>query len=384
MTAVAGVAGIPQTGPGRATRLAFFVAGFALAAWAPLVPYAQARLGVDEGALGLLLLCLGMGSVISMPLAGVLSARIGARPIVVVCGFGLALLLPWLAILATPVALGAALFVFGFVLGGLEVAMNIHAVDVEKQAGRPLMSGFHAMFSVGGFAGALIMTGLLSKGLAAVPATLCCAPLLAVITWIARPGLLRGSRAAADEPLFVVPRGIVRLLALLALIGFLAEGAVLDWGGLLLIGADLMAPASSGFGYVAFSIAMTLGRLCGDTLTARFGDRTMVCGGGVVVVAGFMLVLVAPFAWLALAGFGLVGLGAANIVPVFFRRAGNQGVMPAELAVAAISTAGYAGVLLGPALLGFIAHAWSLHGAFWLLALVFTAIPLLAGRATRG
>jgi predicted MFS family arabinose efflux permease len=142
-----------------ATRLAFIAAGFGVACWAPLVPYAKARCQVGDGTMGLILLLLGVGSIIAMPLAANLSARFGSRPIVLSGGIGLAVALPLLSEASSPISLGAALFVFGAALGSLDVSMNLHAVDVERASEEPLMSGFHALFSIGGFLGSGIMTG---------------------------------------------------------------------------------------------------------------------------------------------------------------------------------------------------------------------------------
>ena len=154
----------PETRLG--TRLAFLVAGFGVASWAPLVPFVKERLQVDDGVLGLLLLCLGVGSIAAMLLTGVPSARYGSRPIILAGGFGLAVLLPSLVVAGSPLSLGLMLFAFGAALGSLDVAMNIHGVEVERAARQPLMSGFHALFSVGGFAGATVMTFLLSSRIA--------------------------------------------------------------------------------------------------------------------------------------------------------------------------------------------------------------------------
>ena len=142
----------PETRLG--TRLAVLVAGFGIASWAPLVPFVKERLSVEDGVLGLLLLCLGAGSIAAMLLTGVLNARYGSRPIILAGGFGLAVLLPLLVVAGSPLSLGLMLFAFGAALGSLDVAMNIHGVEVERAARQPLMSGFHALFSVGGFAGA--------------------------------------------------------------------------------------------------------------------------------------------------------------------------------------------------------------------------------------
>lgn len=365
-----------------ATRLAFLVAGFGVACWAPLVPFAKQRLGVDDGVLGLLLLCIGLGSVIAMVIAGALSARYGSKRIIVAAGLGLALVLPLLTVVSTPPTLAVALLAFGAFLGSLDVAMNIHAVDVERAEGRPLISGFHALFSVGGFIGSTVMTFLLSLRIGTLASTLPCAALMVLAMMTARPRLLV-SLHASGGPLFAMPRGVVLLLAGLAGITFLVEGALLDWSALLLTGKGLVSAARGGLGYVFFSIAMTAGRFGGDALTARIGDRATMFWGGLLAIAGFVVLLLAPAVTLAMGGFALIGLGASNVVPVLFRHAGSQRAMPSALAVAAISTTGYAGLLAGPAGVGMIAEARGLPAAFWVLAALLCLIPTSARLATR-
>lgn len=365
-----------------AVRLAFLVAGFGVACWAPLVPFARHRLGVDEGTLGVLLLCLGFGSVTAMVAAGVLSTRFGTRPVIVASGFGLAAMLPLLAVADAPWSLGLALAVFGACLGALDVAMNLNALEVERIAARPLMSGFHALYSVGGFVGAGFMTLLLSMGFEPLHATLLAAALMALAVVVAWPYVLETERST-QGPLFVMPRGIVWLIAALAAATFLAEGAVLDWSALLITESQGVAPAQGGLGFMLFSVAMTVGRFAGDAVVMRLGDRRTLRLGGLVAVLGVATLLLAPVAALSFAGFVLLGLGASNLVPVLFRRAGQQRVMPAAFAVSAVTTAGYAGVLLGPALIGFLASAVGLSAAFWLLAALLVLVPVSAARVTR-
>jgi predicted MFS family arabinose efflux permease len=365
-----------------ATRLAFLVAGFGMACWAPLVPFAKARLAVDDGTLGLLLLCLGIGSVAAMLVTGSLSARYGGKPFIIAGGLGLAVLLPPLAVAGSPLTLALALLGFGAALGSIDVAMNIHAVEVERAASRPLMSGFHALFSIGGFAGSAVMTALLSLNFGTLASTLVASALMLIAMLLAWPRLLRSAQAEGG-PLFVRPHGIVVLLALLAAITFLVEGAVLDWGALLVIGAGLVPAAQGGLGYMLFSIAMTTGRLCGDAVVARVGDRATLVWGSLLAVTGFAVLLLAPAAVVAMAGFLLIGLGASNLVPILFRRTGAQTVMPVGLAVAAITTTGYAGVLAGPAAVGFVAKLAGLATAFWMLAALMLLVTLSARAVTR-
>ncbi|CCD99814.1 MFS transporter [Bradyrhizobium sp. STM 3809] len=364
-----------------ATRLAFFVAGFGIACWAPLVPFAKQRLGVDDATLGLLLLSLGVGSVASMLAAGLVSARYGSKPVVVVSGLALGLLLPPLTIASTPVTLAAALFGFGAALGSLDVAVNIQAIEVERLSERPLMSGFHAQFSIGGFAGSGVMTALLAFGITPLPGTIICSALAVAAMIVAAPRLM-ASKPAEPGPLLVLPHGAVLLLAALAAIMFLVEGAMLDWSALLLTGSGRLPAAQAGLGYIMFSIAMTAGRLVGDGVVARIGDRATLLWGSVIAMTGFIMLLVIPSIMAAISGFALIGAGASNLVPVLFRRAGAQSAMPVGLAVAAVTTAGYSGVLLGPAGIGFVAAATSLATAFWILAglliLVLVSAPFVA------
>jgi MFS family permease len=360
-----------------ATRLAFFVAGFAVACWAPLVPYAKQRLDVDERTLGFLLLCLGIGSLVAMLFTGMMSARFGTRSVIVASSAGLCATLPFLALAPTPITLGLTLLLFGAALGTLDVAVNIHAVEVERGAGEPLMSGFHAQYSLGGVAGAMFITLLLSAGLGPFACVVIASALMLAMTVVASPRLLR-TKAQDGEAHFALPRGVVLIIALLAAIMFLAEGSVLDWSALLLTSNGLVAVEQGGIGFVVFSVAMTLGRFSGDALTARIGDRPTMVWGGLVAIAGFVVVLLAPLAAVAMLGFVLVGLGAANIVPVLFRRAGSQTVMPSGLAIAAITSMGYAGLLLGPAIIGFVAKHVGLNTAFWMIPAILLLVPACA------
>jgi predicted MFS family arabinose efflux permease len=365
-----------------ATRLAFLVAGFGVACWAPLVPFAKARLLVNDAVLGLLLLCLGVGSILAMTLTGVVNARFGSRPMILAGCLGLTLSLPLLPLARTPLELGSLLFLFGASLGSLDVAMNIHAVEVERASGRALMSGFHALYSIGGFVGSGFMTFLLSVHFGAFASTLAGAVLMILATAAIRPRLLRGGRTEAGH-VSVIPRGIVWLLSILTAITFLAEGAVLDWSALLMTSTKLVSDARGGLGYMLFSVAMTTGRLFGDRVVGRIGDRNALFWGSILAAAGFACVATATAAAPAMLGFVLIGTGASNIVPVLFRRAGAQTVMPADLAVAAISTFGYAGILAGPAAVGYIAKLSSLPTAFWMLAGLLGFVTVAARKVAR-
>ena len=363
----------------RATRLVFFAAGLGMAAWAPLVPYAKIRLGLDEATLGFLLLCLGAGSLCAMPFTGVLAGRFGCRSVILWAGALLIAILPGLALAATPLQLGLVLLAFGAAMGTMDVAMNIQAVIIEKANGGAMMSGFHALFSVGGFAGAAVMALLLWLGLTPAWSCVVLMALLTAVIGASQGHLLRTVSPSGEKtPLFVMPHGAVILIGLLCFIVFLAEGAILDWSALFLTTTRGVDASQGGLGYAAFAIAMTVGRFTGDKVVGRFGGKRVLAFGGLCAAGGFFLAVLAPGAVLALLGFVLIGLGAANIVPILFTAAGSQTAMPASLAVAAITTIGYAGILAGPALIGFVAHATSLNIAF---AILGGALLLVAASA---
>ena len=273
-----------------ATRLCFAAAGFAVACWAPLVPFVKTRLGIGDGTLGFLLLCLGAGSVAAMPITGILATKFGSKPIILAGGYGVSLFLPLLVVMDRPASLGVALMMFGASLGSLDVAMNLHAVEVERALSRPLMSGFHALFSIGGFAGSGFMTLMLSSHIS--PFHSCVIGSIAVASAVsaAAPYLLRTGNETPG-PLFVVPRGIVLVIALLAFVSFLVEGALLDWSALLLVTTKMVAAARGGVGYMLFSIAMTTGRLTGDRAITQLGDRKVFLLSGLTAVCGFAVLL---------------------------------------------------------------------------------------------
>lgn len=358
-----------------ATRGAFLIAGSAMACWAPLVPFAKARLGMAEAGLGLLLLCLGLGSIIAMPVTGLLATRFGCRNVMVLASLVIVAILPALALAPDPLLLGLSLAVFGAAVGTLDVAMNIQAVVVEKDSGRPMMSGFHALFSVGGIVGAGGASLLLGLGWSPLAAMLAASALCLALLAVTAPAYLPYANAeSGPATLFAVPHGIVVLLGVLCFIVFLAEGSVLDWSAVYLTGMRNVDPGQAGLGYAAFALAMTAGRFAGDWVVRVLSRPAILLGGGLIAALGFAIVVLVPQAWAAYLGYLLVGLGASNIVPVIFTAAGRQTVMPASLAIATITTIGYLGILMGPAIIGFVAHATSLPAAFALLALGMLAI----------
>lgn len=368
---------IPHARSVVGTRLIFFLAGFAISAWAPLVPIVKSQLTLSESLLGLLLLCVGMGSVLTMPIAGGLAARFGCRSVTQVAACVLLVGLIFVVIAPTGPILGVALLLVGAGMGTVDVVMNIQAVMVERAAEQPMMSGFHALFSIGGIAGAGLMSTLLGLKLTPFLAMSCVVSAGFVIMVGAHRGLL-STGLKSEGPPMALPRGPVLTLGIMCLVLFLAEGSVLDWSGVHLR-ENFSAPESqAGWGYIAFSAMMSLGRLTGDRLVAKLGRHWTLVGGLVLANVGFLMVAAGSVAWHVWLGYAIVGAGAANIVPILFTMAGNQKAMPAHLAVSAVTTLGYAGFLLGPAVIGFVADGLSLPLAFLFIAMGIAACALPA------
>ncbi|MCF2443674.1 MFS transporter [Dyadobacter sp. CY345] len=357
----------------RASLLIFLVCGIGLSSWAPMVPFAKVNLGLDDAALGLVLLSLGAGAILTMPFTGFLINKFGSRRVMLVAAIVIAITLPLLLLTSTATQLAVALFVFGASIGSIDVAMNSHAVLVQDRYGRHIMSSFHGMFSLGGLLGSIGLGFLIKIGLSPTIAAVSISALLVLIAVSQYKNLFpKSEEKSVDSFSFSLPRGPVLALGLMCFVFFLAEGALLDWSAVFLQFNRNFEPSMAGLGYAVFSVAMAVMRLTGDKIVHQIGSSRVVLIGALVSSAGYMLAVMVPWQGAALIGFALVGLGAANVVPVFFTAAGNIPNIPASVSLPAVTTLGYMGQLAGPAMIGFIAEASSLP-----IALGFVGVLLL-------
>lgn len=374
---------LPATAPAVAwsTRLMFLIVGIGVAVWAPLVPHAKLRLGLDEAQLGTLLLALGVGALAALPVAGALVQTRGPRMVLLGAGLLFCALMPVLAVAPDTITLAAALAAFGASTAAIDIAMNAQAVEVERATGRTLMSGFHGAYSLGGVLGSLAMTGLLAWGMAPVV----CAGLLGAacaVALVLRAATLLPRAVDAAPHRFILPRGRLALIGALCFVAFLLEGSILDWSGVFIrfvIGANA---AQAGLGFAALSVAMTLGRLTGDRVVRRFAPVPVLRAGAALVASGFLLAAAVPLLSAFVLGCALIGLGLANMIPILFSAAGRMPNMAPSLAIAAAATPGYAGLLAGPVAVGWVAQASSLPAAFAGLGVLALAVGLWARRAT--
>ncbi len=343
-----------------ATSLVFLANGAGIGAWAASIPGVKSGLGLTGTALGFGLLMLAAGAMSAMPLAGWLGARRGGLVGPAGALFAAALLLP-----AAPgyAALVPALFVLGATNGALDVLMNAHAARVEAARGQAIMSSFHACWSLGGLLGAGGTALAAYFGAEVLP--FAAAAVAAVVGAAAWTGL--GDRAPGDGSAgFAWPSRAVAGIGALCFLAFMTEGAVADWSGVFLTGMTGATASGAAAGFAGFSAAMVLGRVFGDMIVRRFGPALVLRAGAGLAMAGFGLAVLWPAA--GAAGFALVGLGVANMAPLLFSAAGRAGTA-ASTGVAAVATLGYAGLLLGPPMIGVAADLIGLRPALGLLIL---------------
>ena len=358
------------------TRFSFFGLGFATAAWAPLIPFAQQRLHFNHADFGLLLLCSGLGAMLAMPATGKIVQRIGCR---VPIGFALlllAVLLPSLSLWTSPLMMAITLFLFGTAAGSLGVALNIQAVVVEKNSLKSLMSGFHGMASLGGLAGVLTITALLALSISSVMSAFAVSLLLVIIIFLSVPYSIKAVENTSLEASSKVkksirqrlPQPLIILIGIACFIIFMVEGAAMDWSGIYLTQQYGVNTAFAGLAYTFFAIAMTTGRFTGHYLIRYFGEKKLLTYSAICATLGLALVSIVPYWWLVLVGYTLVGTGCSNIVPIMFSRAGRQTVMPSAVALSCVSTMAYTGILVGPAFIGMVSELIGLSTVFMALS----------------
>lgn len=345
----------------------FLANGLGIGAWAAALPGLQRSLSFSTAQLSLALLAFAIGAVISMPLAGAIAARIGAARLtrLSAVSFAVALVGPALSPNLALLIFSAGLL--GAANGTLDVAMNGHAVSVEQQWGAPVMSSFHAAFSIGGLAGAALSGVVIeTAGVAAGLLSVTC--LILVLISVASSALVsRGNCAAGAGLAFSWPKPRMLGLCAIAFICLLTEGAMVDWSAIYLANTTGASSAISAAGYAAFSIAMASGRLLGDRAVAIVGGPLVIQVGAALAAFGLGLAALVPVTSIAVVGFALVGFGLANIVPLVFSIAGRVGPSPAS-GIAIAATAGYAGFVAGPAVIGVLIRLAGLQFAMACLA----------------
>jgi MFS family permease len=361
--------------------LAFLANGATFGTWATRIPDIRDRLGLSDSVLGFALLSIAAGAVLAMPVAGTLIGRLSSRHIVLIgtCLMAVGLLTAGFA--PSLLVLVPALACLGVGSGWQDVAMNAHGVEVEKLVGKPVLSGFHALFSVGGMAGAAIGGAVVGAAIA-VDTHFAVSALFVAATGVLAWALLMPGRVdpPASGPVINRPPRAVVGIGLIAFVSLMAEGSVNDWSAVLMHGSLGASTSTAAFAYAAFALMMTAGRFAGDWLVARFGPVQVTRVGAVLSLAGFVIAVAVGTPIGGIVGFAFVGAGLAPMVPVFFRAAAHIPGVPPGTGIAAVTTLGYLGFVVGPPLIGFAADQFSLRVALGAMAV---ALGLVAVNARR-
>jgi predicted MFS family arabinose efflux permease len=343
-----------------ALRAQFFVSGALFSTWGVHVPTVKAHYGLGERALAIAMLAAGLGAIIALTQAGRVVGRHGPRGVTLITGLVCCACIAALIAFDSYVSLLIVMLAYGIAASLMDVSINAEATEIERLAARPLMSGFHGMFSLGGMAGAAVGSALPQAGVSAqqhlLGAAIAC--LIAIVAGCS--AMLRMEATPAGAHPLSLPRGALALIGALAAMGLVAEGAMYDWS-VLFMKQELKSDASTAaLAYASFSAAMAAGRFGGDAVRARLASVALLRISGVLAAAGMALALLVPNPMVALVGFALVGLGLSNVVPVLFSAAAQVPGVTAAHGIAAVSSVGYLGMMAGPPIIGVIAESSSL------------------------
>jgi MFS family permease len=361
----------------------FFINGIVFASWASRIPLIQENLQINHAVLGSVLLALPLGSLTTLPVAGWLTTRFKSRHLVIFSVLLACAILPLIAFAPSAFILGTILFFFGFANDLLNISMNTQAVAIELAYKQPIMSSFHALFSLGGMFGAGIGGIMEELQIGLFQHFICIFFVFSIVVFFIQRYLLnKDLEHDSNHPVFAKPDAGLLGLGMIAFCVMIGEGAMADWSAVYLKDFLTMRSGLSTAGYTAFSFAMALGRFGGDWLAGRFGVIHLLKMNGLLACVGMCIALFLPYPLFIILGFTLVGLGLSTGVPLVYSLAGKSKTMPAGVALAAVTTVGATGFLVGPPIIGFLAELSSLRIAMGLIAVLSASVILLADRAT--
>lgn len=457
----------------RSNRMGFLAAGFAIAAWAPIIPFIKDRFALDEHGLGLLLLCVGAGSLFSSPLSGILTTRFGCKIPIFGATITWAICIALISVLNNIYLMALVLFIFGMAAVILEVVSNINGAMIEQLTGKTVMSGLHALYSLGGLTGSFGVTFILGAQAGLVVAASCAAIFILTAVLLGGRNLFNHAQLSAEEHISAstaananppeettdaqdtdvevskvaadkltnsnndtespagdsagaeriaelkqtsefkelkqqahqlkkavahaqkeVPEKMLQkryllhptilMVSFMLFVLYLTEGAMLDWSGVFLYEERGVSLEMAGYGYAVFAIMMTTFRFLGDRLVLRMGKRRVIVIGTLIICAGFCCSALVDHLYANLLCFALIGIGSSNVIPQLVSYVAKVNDVPMHIAVTLVNSFGFTGVLIGPALIGFVAHLITLPGAFIMLGIIVLTVTFLSYQYIRG
>lgn len=363
-----------------AVKIIFFLNGFVHANYFSRLPRIQEQFSIDNGVVGLVLLSSSIGALFAMPFTGWLIIRNGSRRITIFGIFFYCSLIPFIPWMPNLWSLIILFFILGISSGMSDVAMNSQAVMVEKQMKKPIMTSFHALFSIGMALGAFAGAFFTKVG-AGMFIHFTSVSVISLITlFIARYYLVHDKPQVktTEEPAFRLPNAAMVSIGVIAFCSMLGEGAMADWSTNYMENIAKADQALAPLGLSAFALAMTIGRVFGDGARVKFGDRSLMVVCGVVATIGLAIAIIFSQPFIVIAGLFIVGIGLSAIVPIAYSIAGHTKDLSPGVALAMVTTVGYSGFLFGPPIIGFIAQWQNLRVALGLVAILFVVMTFLS------
>jgi MFS family permease len=357
----------------------FFFMGICFASWAARIPDIQSKFQLSEGQLGTLLLCLPIGSMLGLPIAGWSVHRYGSRSVILICSFAYAFTLPLIGLAPSLWTIAPVLMGFGVLGNIMNISLNTQALGLENQYGKSILASFHGIWSMAGFTGAGVGAGMIFLNFSPAAHYVVVALLSAVMILLSQKFVINDKPAPGEESGLVLrkPDALLLRIGLISFLGMMAEGCMFDWSGVYFKKIVEAEPQYVSLGYVCFMGAMASGRFVTDKASNRFGKVPVLQVSGLLIFLGLVLSVAFPNLFTAAIGFLMVGAGVASIVPVSYGIAGRSKLYSPSVALALVSTISFFGFLVGPPLIGFVAELFDLKVSFALIGINGLGILLL-------
>lgn len=360
------------------TYLGYIILGLTFGTWSILIHDVKTRLDIDNAQLGILLLNIAIGAVISMFFTGHISAKFGCRKSIITSILLISLVLPILATSNSIFIMSISMFLYGIGLGVLDVTLNIQGALVEIGLKKHLMAGFHSMYSFGVFFAIIIMSILMTLDISYVNSVYIMIGIFLLILF----GILTSLLPIGGETtkkIFTKPSRILFILGIICFIAFIGEGVILDWSVIFMTTVKNVSPEFAGYSFSLFFVTMGIFRVLGDKIADKYSTSQILLVSSVTTFIGIAIMLFIPISWTAFIGFTIAGAGLANLVPVAISSAGKyRGNLPLSIAVSSVVTVGYFGTLIGPSFMGLVSEYTSLTTAFLIIGLMILSIALIS------
>lgn len=354
--------------------------GLCFASWASRIATIQQNLNLSDAALGGVLFAMPVGLMCSLPFSGWVITKIGSRKLLIGALIVYSSCLVTLGLAQNTLQLIICLMLFGFASNAVNISVNTQAVAAEKLYEKPILASFHGIWSLAGFTGAGIGTFMIGKNI--IPFYHFGIVFIVIIITIALvSGYLKNDKVTSSGPVFVMPDSSLIKLGVIAFCSLICEGAMFDWSVIYFKKVVLAHGAWMGAGYTAFMLTMASGRFVADWFAHNFGLKRTLQISGLLTATGLLIAVIFPYLFTALAGFLLVGFGVSSVVPLVYSAAGRSKTMSPGVALAAVSTIGFMGFLIGPPVIGFIAGLASLRASFTLIAAMGICVTVFSTKA---